>query len=271
VTTYGSRGEETKRPGFDPLLQARSGLMAAQGGDGQEPVFHIIAVNDFASATMAAFGVIAALNARDRTGAGQGMETSLTAQSAMFQSGDLTTWPGAPTPVKGCRDCLGVAALDRFYLCADRWISIACQDARHAEAVAEALGHPEWARTFDMMAEPRDGELAGRLAETLATMTAADALTALVNAGVRAGPVLRGEEILSDPWLWANDFFDLPRETPHGPVTDRPFAAFSRSPAGYDRPEPGLGQHTFEVLADYGIDEARIARLADAGVVMCLS
>ncbi len=86
ITTYGSRGEETKRPGFDPLLQARSGLMAAQGGDDDEPVFHIIAVNDFASASMAAFGVIAALNARERTGAGQVLETSLTNQSAMFQS-----------------------------------------------------------------------------------------------------------------------------------------------------------------------------------------
>ncbi|HZZ90901.1 MAG TPA: CoA transferase, partial [Caulobacteraceae bacterium] len=66
VTTYGSRGEETKRPGFDPLLQARSGLMQAQGGDGDEPVFHIIAVNDFASAATASFGVIAALYARLR-------------------------------------------------------------------------------------------------------------------------------------------------------------------------------------------------------------
>ena len=68
VTTYGSRGEETKRPGFDPLLQAHSGMMAAQGGDNDEPVFHVIAVNDFASASMAAFGVIAALSARQRTG-----------------------------------------------------------------------------------------------------------------------------------------------------------------------------------------------------------
>src|ERR1700728_2026049 len=111
IPTYGSRGEETKRPGFDPILQARSGLMAAQGGDGDEPVFHIIAVNDFASAAMAAFGVIAALNARERTGEGQVMETSLTAQSAMFQSGELTTWPGATPAPKGARDCLGVSAL----------------------------------------------------------------------------------------------------------------------------------------------------------------
>lgn len=271
ITTYGSRGEETKRPGFDPLLQARSGMMAAQGGDRQEPVFHIIAVNDFASASMAAFGVIAALNARTRTGEGQVMETSLTCQSAMFQSGELTTWPGAPPAPKGCRDCLGLAALDRFYRCADGWVLIACRDLQEAAELAKALDHADWASRFDMMAEPRDGALAAELEAALAERGVTDTLNTLVPAGVRATPVREGEEILADPWLHANDFFDTLRETPFGPVTDRPYADFSRSEAGYRRPEPGLGEHSFEVLADWGIDAERIASLADEGVVMCLS
>ena len=270
ITTSGSRGEETKRPGFDPLLQARSGMQAAQGGDG-EPVFHVIAVNDFASASMAAFGVIAALNARERTGVGQVMETSLTAQSAMFQSGELTTWPGAAPAPKGCRDCLGISALDRFYLCADAWIAVACGDVGEAKALAGALGHPDWAERFDMLAEPRDGLLADELAAALAALPFGEALTALLGAGVRACPVREGEEILGDPWLWANDFFDQPRQTPHGPVVNRPYAHFSRSESGYKRPDPGLGEHTFEVLADYGIAPERIAQLAEDGVVMCLS
>ena len=270
ITTYGSRGEETKRPGFDPLLQARSGLMAAQGGDDDEPVFHIIAVNDFASASMAAFGVIAALNARERTGAGQVLETSLTNQSAMFQSGDLTTWPGAPPGPKGSRDCLGVSALDRFYVCADDWMLIACGGADEATALAGALGHLEWAQEFDMMAEPRDGALAGRIEAVLRQRSMADVLTALRKAGVRAAPAQEGDEVLADRWLQANNFLDQPRQTPYGPVTDRPYAAFSRSPCGYARPDPGLGEHSFEVLADYGIDPDRIEQLADEGVVMVL-
>ena len=187
-------------------------------------MFHVIAVNDFASASMAAFGVIAALNARERTGKGQVMETSLTAQSAMFQSGELTTWPGAPTAPKGCRDCLGIAALDRFYACADAWVAVACGGADEAAALAAALGHPDWVERFDMLGEPRDGALAGELAAALGAMPSADALTALLGAGVRAAPVREGEEILGDPWLWANDFFDQPRQTPHGPVVNRPYA-----------------------------------------------
>jgi crotonobetainyl-CoA:carnitine CoA-transferase CaiB-like acyl-CoA transferase len=270
ITTYGTRGEETRRPGFDPLLQARSGMMAAQGGDG-EPVFHIMAVNDFASACTTAYGVIAALNARERTGEGQVLDTSLTCQSAMFQSGELTTWPGAPAPPKGTRDCLGISALDRFYACADGWILVAARDAADAAALAGALGHPEWASRFDMMAAPRDGALAAELEAALAKLRAGEALTALLGAGVRATPAHEGDEVLGDPYLWANDFFDTARRTPYGPVTDRPYGHFSRSHAGYTRPEPGLGEHSFEVLADWGIDPERIAALADEGVVMCLS
>ncbi|MEJ0066351.1 MAG: CoA transferase [Caulobacteraceae bacterium] len=192
ITTYGSRGEETKRPGFDPLLQARSGLMAAQGGDGDEPVFHIIAVNDFASAAMAAFGVIAALNARERTGEGQVLETSLTNQSAIFQCGDLTTWPGAPPAPKGSRDCVGISALDRFYACSDNWILIACRGADEAAALAGALGHPEWTSQYDMLAEPRDGALANRIEAVLRQRTVADSVTALRRAGVRVAPAQEG-------------------------------------------------------------------------------
>ncbi len=270
ITTYGSRGEETKRPGFDPLLQARSGLMAAQGGDGDEPVFHIIAVNDFASASMAAFGVIAALNARERTGEGQVLETSLTDQSAMFQCGDLTTWPGAPAAPKGCRDCLGIAALDRFYACADDWILVACADADEATALAGALGHPEWAEDYEMMAQPRDGVLARKIEAALRAQPAAEALIALRKAGVRAVLAQLAEQTLTDRWLQANNFLDQPRDTPWGPVTNRPYATFSRSPCGYNRPDPGLGEHSFEVLADWGFTPERIEQLADEGVTMVL-
>ncbi len=272
ITTYGTHGEETKRPGFDPLLQARSGMMWAQGGGaGHEPVFHVLAVNDFASACTAAYGVIAALNARDAIGEGQVMDTSLTCQSAMFQSGELTTWPGAPAAPLGGRDCLGISALDRFYACADGWILVAPEGAGEAAALARALGHPEWTDRFDMPAEPRDGALAAELEGVLAERTRDEALAALVAAGVRCAPVHESDEALADPFLLANEFADQPRRTPYGPVVNRPYGAFSRTPTGYTRPEPGLGEHTFEVLADWGVDPERIARLGAEGVVMCLS
>jgi crotonobetainyl-CoA:carnitine CoA-transferase CaiB-like acyl-CoA transferase len=120
------------------------------------------------------------------------------------------------------------------------------------------------------MAEPRDGALAKSIAATLRPMSVADALAALRGVDVRAVPAQEGEEVLADKWLQANNFLDQQRQTPYGLVTNRPYATFSRSPCGYSRPDPGLGEHSFEILADYGIDPGRIERLADDGVVMVL-
>jgi crotonobetainyl-CoA:carnitine CoA-transferase CaiB-like acyl-CoA transferase len=67
ISGYGAKGPQAARPGFDPLLQAQSGLMQAQGGYGAEPVFHLVAVNDVGSAAMSALAVVAALVARSCT------------------------------------------------------------------------------------------------------------------------------------------------------------------------------------------------------------
>ncbi len=235
-------------------------------------MFHVIAVNDFASASMAAFGVIAALNARERTGEGQVMETSLTAQSAMFQSGELTTWPGAPAAPKGCRDCLGIAALDRFYACADGWIAVACAGVDEARALAAALGHPDWADRFDMLAEPRDGALAGELAAALAAHT--DGRGAGRAAGRRRArlPGARGR---GDPL----------RPVAVGQRLLRPAAPDAARPGGQPAlrhvsraaraataaPTPASASTPSRCWPTTASTEDRIAQLADDGVVLCLS
>ena len=124
VSGYGPKGELSPDPGFDPLVQARSGLMDAQGG-GEEPVFYQIPVNDTGSAMMAAFGVVAALYARERTGEGQEILTCLANQSILTQSGELTWYEGRPENPKGGLDLLGTGATNRFYECNDGWVMVA--------------------------------------------------------------------------------------------------------------------------------------------------
>ena len=126
VSGYGDDDTRALLPAFDPLLQAESGLMQAQGGEDDEPVMHMIPVNDVATASLAAFAIVAALNARERTGEGQEIRTSLAATSVMAQIGQFVSYPGGPPPPMGARDCLGAGALRRFYACADGWIAIDC-------------------------------------------------------------------------------------------------------------------------------------------------
>ncbi len=269
VTGYGPAGALANDPGFDPLLQARSGMMAAQGGEA-EPVFHQIAVNDSATAMMAAFAIQAALAARERTGHGQEVHTCLVNQSVLFQSGEVTWFEGrTPSPVGGL-DFTGAFALRRNYPCADGWLALSAGEGQFHD-VALAVGHPDWAGRMTAERaekEPADGVLAGLIGEVLAAMPRGEAVERLLAKGVPAAPALTIDEFFGDPWVRSNGFFRDYEHPQMGLITaPRGFADWSRSEGGFARTAPLIGEHTREVLAEAGLSDERIAALLAAGVV----
>jgi crotonobetainyl-CoA:carnitine CoA-transferase CaiB-like acyl-CoA transferase len=271
ANTYGSKSADAKLPGFDPLLQARSGMMAAQGGAGGEPVFHTIPVNDVATAALTSFAIITALYAREHTGEGQNIETSLAAASAAYQFGELVAYAGRSPPPDGSRDCVGFAALDRYYPCQTGWLTLACTAPPHFEGLARALDRPEWLDRWNAeraLAEPRDGALAAEIIDALAALTRDEAVAALANAGVPAAPVLRGDEAQRTEFFWDNGYYQLYAH-PYGGelIGGRGFAAFNGVPARFERLHPELGEHGVEVLTDYGIPRQRIVELAQKRVI----
>ncbi len=271
VTGYGPEGPLAPDPGFDPLVQARSGMMAAQGGD-DEPVFHQLPVNDTATAIMAAFGMIAALHARERTGRGQNVETCLANQSILCQSGELTQYEGRPANPPGGRDCLGVGALQRFYECADgEWLGVAASAPAHFQQLATALAHPEWAGRMtaeQALTEPATGRLAEDIAAALGAIPRDEALDRLLAHGVPAAPALRLEQVFTDPFLAANEFLEDYDHPLFGPITGvRGYGEWSRTPGGFPCRAPLVGEHSAEILREYGIADGRIEALIAAGVV----
>lgn len=271
ATGYGPVGPLAADPGFDPLLQARSGMMAAQGGD-DEPVFHQIPVNDTATALTSAFGILAALHARERTGRGQEVFTSLANQTVMFQSGELTTYPGAPKPPRGGRDFLGLFALRRFYRCADGWLAIGATQPAHFHGLAKALGHTEWAGRIvaeAALAEPGNGDLAAQIAAAIAPLARSDALDRLLTEHVPAAPAADRFEMFDHGYLHDNGMFQETTDHVLGAITTvRAYAEWGRSRTGFALPgAPGMGEHSRAVLADFGFDEQRIEALLAAGVV----
>ncbi len=95
-----------------------------------------------------------------------------------------------------------------------------------------------------------------------------EAVQALLTAGVPAAPALRADEALESDWLWENRTLERWAHPRLGDVLGvRAYADFSRTPAGFQRPTPDLGEHSSSLLADLGFAPDRIAALLASGAI----
>jgi crotonobetainyl-CoA:carnitine CoA-transferase CaiB-like acyl-CoA transferase len=255
VSAYGRTGPLADLPGFDPVLQARSGLMLAQGGTG-DPVASVAPVHDVATAALAALGILAALFARARTGLGQHVTASLAGSSVFLQCGELTTFAGRPAAPTGGVDFPGPSAVRRYYRASDGWLAVAATTAAHAAGILSAVGHPEWsALAGDALSGDvaTDEVLARRLSEVLAERTVEAWVAGLAAHGVPACRVLPRAGELADPFLVENDFSHVVADPVAGKL--RVVRAFSDWPGAFrpsGRPARGTtaGEETATVLAE---------------------
>jgi crotonobetainyl-CoA:carnitine CoA-transferase CaiB-like acyl-CoA transferase len=260
ITGYGTTGPLACLPGFDPVFQARCGLMLAQGGN--EPVFHMIAYNDYMAGALGALATVAALLARERTGRGQRVDVSLFRTSYVAQAAHMIDYRGRPSVADGGRDYLGPAAARRLYACRDGWLCVAAQDAAQAATLGRLAG------TALVLDDPPDGAAAAAVATFLAPEARAAALARLVAAGVPAAPCLDFDEVFVEPYLLAARAITSQEHPTFGTLElAGPFMRFTTTPIAYRRSAPLLGADGPAVLAELGYPEARIAELVAAGVV----
>jgi succinate---hydroxymethylglutarate CoA-transferase len=272
ITGYGSSGPKAQLPGYDFILQAESGLMSICGPADGEPTKYGVAIVDVCTGMLASNSILAALNARHRTGRGQKVEVSLYESSlAMLvnvAANVLVTGKGGGRFGNGHPSIVPYTT----YAAADAMMALAVgNDTQFAKAAA-VLGHPEWATdarfaTNRARVENRD-LIDGLIGEALATDKVDAWLDKLKAVGVPCGRINTVAQALADPHTQARRMVET---VPHATVGDLkmlgiPFK-LSDTPAAVRRPPPLLGEHTDEVLAELGMDAGEIAKLREEKVV----
>jgi crotonobetainyl-CoA:carnitine CoA-transferase CaiB-like acyl-CoA transferase len=260
ITGFGEGGPLAAQPGFDPILQGMSGMMAAQGGD-SEPVFLTVAVNDVTAGAMSVLGTGLALYHRAVHGEGQRVWTSLDRLSAFMQSGELTRFDGRPAPRSGGADFRGPAALDRLYETRDGWVRLQASTA-DLPALRELGLLP--ASPGDVAAG--DATWSGQLSAAFAARDRDDVISRLTAAGVTAAPARAIPELAADPDAGAHGLLHQ-----HQRASGQPYyvpgrlAGFSRTRQDAALTAPGLGEHTRELLAELDYAPGRADELIAAG------
>ena len=272
VSAFGHGGPYSERVGFDAVGQAMSGNMHLTGY-ADEPIRAFVPYVDFGTASLSAFGTMAALLERERTGKGQKVEASLLS-TALTLSNSLLIEQSAIAPDRvGTGNRAQTAGPADAFRTADGWIVAHVVGWPLFERWAGLMGESHWLedeRFADDLGRGENGEvLSARMAEWCKGRTTAEALEALDKARIPAGPVLTPQQALEDPHIVARDFLKkiaYPGMERPLPVADTP-VDLSRTPGGIRHRAPTLGEHTEQILAELGYDAAAIAELREKRVV----
>ena len=273
ITGYGSTGPKAALPGYDFILQAESGLMSICGEPDGGPTKYGVAIVDVCTGMLASNSILAALNARHRTGKGQKVELSLYETSlAMLinvASNYLTAGRNAGRFGNGHPSIVPYTT----YQAADAMIAIGIGNERQFGRVAEVLGHPEWAKdprftSNRARVENRD-VIDGFINEALSHDDADAWLDKLKAVGVPSGRINSVADALDDPHTAARDMIETVEHSTIGALKmlGIPFK-FSDTACSVRRAPPTLGQHNDEILkGELGLDEKAIAELRQEKVI----
>jgi succinate--hydroxymethylglutarate CoA-transferase len=273
ITGYGSTGPKAALPGYDFILQAESGLMSICGEPDGGPTKYGVAIVDVCTGMLASNSILAALNARHRTGKGQKVELSLYETSlAMLinvASNYLTAGRNAGRFGNGHPSIVPYTT----YQAADAMIAIGIGNERQFGRIAEVLGHPEWAKdprftSNRARVENRD-VIDGFINEALSHDDADAWLDKLKAVGVPCGRINSVADALDDPHTAARDMIETVEHSTIGALKmlGIPFK-FSDTACSVRRAPPTLGRHNDEILkGELGLDENAIAELRQTKVI----
>ena len=300
-TAFGRRGPHGYRPGYDLIVQAMSGLLAADNKvvDGVPQQVTATAVADYTTGVAIAWGVSAALFSREKTGKGQKIDTTLLSTSLLIQGGFMELEDHGKDEKDELVETLGAlreaglpytSLLEQqqvyspfntafriyytTYQTSNDVIAIACLSNRLRKKAADAIGviDPRFSDDFD----PDDPDsidaiesLSEQIKSILITKTCQEWLAIFDDAGVPAGPVRFIQELTDDEQVIANDMVVEVNHSLAGKVRMAgPMIQMSEPPLEAKSASPALGEHTDQIMLALGYSEEEITDLRSRNITL---
>lgn len=276
VSGFGATGPYAERPGFDQIAQGLSGFMSLTGTEESGPTRAGIAICDLLGGIFAAHGIQLALLAREKTGKGQIVHTSLLeAMVSILSWGAGMFFDRGKSPGPAGQHHPLSSPYGRFSA-EDGYLNIAAGNEQMWRKLASALGKSDWIKNdlfHDATSRIHNRQKLTEAIEEVLSNKSVDHWVEHINAaGVPCGPVLNIQEVFDNPQVLARN---MRVEMPHPEIgtfitTGLP-VKLSDTPGEIRRRPPLHGEHTIEILKELEIEDSEIESLLKESIVGPLS
>jgi crotonobetainyl-CoA:carnitine CoA-transferase CaiB-like acyl-CoA transferase len=272
ISGFGQDGPYHKRPGFDQIAQGMGGLMSITGAPGEGPMRVGIPVADLTAGLFCAMGILTALLEREVSGEGQWVQTSLLQAQIFMLDFQAARWLMEKDVAQQAGNDHPTSIPTGVFKTSDGYINIATAGGRTWQRFAEAIGVPELVNRPEYATGPDRSKNRKALNAEINKFTEKKSSETWVKefnaAGVPCGPIYAIDQMFADAQV---QHLGMAQHVPndenrHIQLVSQPFK-LSRTPSVMAARPPEFGEHTEEVLAEFGFATEEIAELKKAKVV----
>ena len=272
ISGFGQDGPYHKRPGFDQIAQGMGGLMSITGAQGQGPMRVGIPIADLTAGLFCAMGVLTALLERDVSGEGQWVQTSLLQSQIFMLDFQSARWLLQGEVPKQAGNNHPTMIPTGVFKTSDGYVNIAATGQVIWERLAHALGRSDLLQIAEY-ASPKTRSvhrdaLNAEIEKVTATRTSAEWVDELNKGGVPCGPIYSIDQLFGDAQVQHLDLVKNVPDTGERKVrlVGQPFT-LSRTPSNIVARPPEVGEHTDELLREFGFSDSEISSLKDKKII----